>query len=106
MGEDYILMARAKGLRERDVLYRHVLRNAVLPVMTVFAISLGFVLSGAVITETIFGWPGLGYWTYMAIITQDFPLEQAIFFVISLMVVLANLIADLLYGFLDPRIRR
>ncbi len=106
MGEDYILMARAKGLRERDVLYRHVLRNAVLPVMTVFAISLGFVLSGAVITETIFGWPGLGYWTYMAIITQDFPLEQAIFFVISLMVVLANLIADLLYGLLDPRIRR
>ncbi|MGC8613448.1 MAG: ABC transporter permease [Conexivisphaera sp.] len=106
MNEDYVLMARAKGLRERDVLYRHVLRNAVIPVMTVFAISMGFVLSGAVITETIFGWPGLGYWTYMAIITQDFPLEQAIFFIISLMVVLANLVADLLYGFLDPRIRR
>ena len=106
MNEDYVLMARAKGLRERNVLYKHVLRNAVIPVMTVFAISLGFVLSGAVITETVFGWPGLGYWTYMAILTQDFPLEQAIFFIISLMVVLANLAADLLYGFLDPRIRR
>ena len=106
MSEDYVLMARAKGLRERDVLYKHVLRNAVIPVMTVFAISMGFVLSGAVITETIFGWPGLGYWTYIAILTQDFPLEQAIFFIISLMVVLANLVADLLYGFLDPRIRR
>lgn len=106
LSEDYVLMARAKGLRERDVLYRHVMRNAVLPVMTVFAISLGFVLSGAVITETIFGWPGLGYWTYMAIVTQDFPLEQAVFFIISLMVVLANFVADILYGFLDPRIRR
>ncbi len=106
INEDFVTILRAKGLKNRTILYRHVLRNAILPTLTIFAISMGFVLSGAVITETIFGWPGLGYWTYMAIITQDFPLEQAIFFIISLMVVLANFIADISYGLLDPRIRR
>ncbi len=106
INEDFVTVLKAKGLKDRSILYKHVLRNAILPTLTIFAISMGFVLSGAVITETIFGWPGLGYWTYMAIVTQDFPLEQAIFFIISLMVVLANFIADISYGLLDPRIRR
>ena len=106
INEDFVTILKAKGLKERTILYKHLLRNAILPTLTIFAISMGFVLSGAVITETIFGWPGLGYWTYMAIITEDFPLEQAIFFIISLMVVLANFIADISYGLLDPRIRR
>ena len=105
MSEDYIMMARAKGLSNSTILYKHALRNAILPIITLFALSMGFILSGAVITETIFSWPGLGYWTFVAIETLDFPLEQAIFFVISIMVVAANFIADLLYGFLDPRIR-
>ncbi|MGC8601459.1 MAG: ABC transporter permease [Thermoprotei archaeon] len=105
MSEDYIMMARAKGLPNSTILYKHALRNAILPIITLFALSMGFILSGAVITETIFSWPGLGYWTFVAIETLDFPLEQAIFFVISIMVVAANFIADLLYGFLDPRIR-
>jgi len=105
ISEDYITMAKAKGLPNSTILYKHALRNAILPIITIFAISMGFILSGAVITETIFSWPGLGYWTFVAIETLDFPLEQAIFFVISVMVVAANFIADLLYGFLDPRIR-
>jgi peptide/nickel transport system permease protein len=103
--EDYILMARAKGLKTRKILFKHVQKNSILPILTVFAISLGFVLSGAIITETIFGWPGLGYWSFVAIDTLDFPFEQAFFFIISLMVVVANFIADILYGIVDPRVR-
>ncbi|MGC8673787.1 MAG: ABC transporter permease [Thermoprotei archaeon] len=105
LSEDYIMMAKAKGLSNNTILYKHALRNAILPIITIFAISMGFILSGAIITETIFTWPGLGYWSYAAIENLDFPFEQAIFFIISLMVVLANFIADLMYGFLDPRIR-
>jgi peptide/nickel transport system permease protein len=103
--EDYILMERAKGLKDRAILYKHVLRNAILPQVTQFAISIAFILSGAIITETIFGWPGLGYWSYQAITSLDFPLEQGLFFVIAVMVVLANFVADLMYGLFDPRIR-
>lgn len=103
--EDYILMAKAKGLSTRKILFKHVQKNSILPLLTVFAISLGFVLSGAIITETIFGWPGLGYWSFVAIDTLDFPFEQAFFFIISVMVVVANFIADILYGVFDPRIR-
>ena len=104
VAEDYILMARAKGLPERTVLYKHALRNAVLPIVTAFAISIGFILSGAIITETVFGWPGLGLAIYLGILSLDFPLEQAIFFVISLMVLIAVFLADLIYGVLDPRV--
>ena len=104
MSEDYILMARAKGLPERSVLYKHAFRNAVLPVATAFALSLGFILSGAVITETVFDWPGLGQAIYAGIISTDFPLEQAMFFIISVMVLIAVFLVDITYGFLDPRV--
>ncbi len=104
MAEDYILMARAKGLPERTVLYKHAYRNAVLPIATAFALSLGFILSGAVITETVFGWPGLGQAIYLGVISTDFPLEQAMFFIISLMVLVAVFLVDITYGFLDPRV--
>lgn len=103
--EDYIFMARAKGLKERVILYKHILRNAILPQVTNFALSIAFILSGAIITETIFGWPGLGYWSYQAVVSLDYPLEQGLFFVIAVMVVVANFTADILYGFFDPRIR-
>jgi len=103
--EDYILMARAKGLSQRAILFKHVLRNAILPQVTQFAISIAFILSGAIITETIFGWPGLGYWSFQGIEALDFPLEQGLFFVIAVMVVVANFGADVLYGFFYPRIR-
>ncbi|MGP8124547.1 MAG: ABC transporter permease subunit, partial [Nitrososphaerales archaeon] len=89
---------------ERTVLYKHALRNAVLPIVTAFAISIGFILSGAIITETVFGWPGLGLAIYQGVLSLDFPLEQAIFFVISLMVLVAVFAADMIYGVLDPRV--
>jgi len=105
VSEDYILMARAKGVPERTVMFKHAFRNAVLPIFTAFAISIGFILSGAVITETVFTFPGLGLYLYNGILTNDYPLEQAMFFIISLMVLLCVFIADITYGFLDPRVR-
>jgi len=104
MAEDYVLMARAKGVPERGVLYRHALRNAILPIATAFALSIGFILSGAIITETVFGWPGLGQAIYIGVTQIDFPLEQAMFFIISVMVLIAIFVADIMYGFLDPRV--
>jgi peptide/nickel transport system permease protein len=104
MAEDYVLMARAKGVPERTVLYKHALRNAVLPIATAFALSIVFILSGAVITETVFQWPGLGEAIYIGVTHIDFPLEQAMFFIISVMVLIAIFMADVMYGFLDPRV--
>ena len=104
MAEDYVLMARAKGVPERTVLFHHAFRNAVLPIVTAFAISVGFILSGAIITETVFGWPGLGSALYEAIRTVNFPLEQAMFYVITLMVLVCLFIADISLGVLDPRV--
>jgi peptide/nickel transport system permease protein len=103
--EDYITLARAKGIDERNVLYKHALRNAMLPMVTVIALAFGFTLSGALLTETVFSWYGLGRYIWDAITRQDFPALQGIFFIISVMVVAANLIADVVYGFLDPRIK-
>jgi len=103
--EDYILTARAKGLKERTVLFKHALKNASLPLITNVALSFGFMLSGAIITEQVFTYPGLGYWLWQAIGYADYPVLQAMFFVIALCVIIANLISDLLYGVIDPRIR-
>ncbi len=102
--EDYIMMARAKGLSERTVLYRHAFRNALLPLITTIAIAFGFILSGAVITETVFSFTGLGYWSIVYIVANDYPVLQGLFFIIAIMVVAANFIADIAYGFLDPRV--
>ena len=104
ISEDYVLMARAKGLPERTVLYKHAFRNAVLPIVTSFAIAMGFIMAGAVITETVFGWPGLGLAIYDGVVGVDFPLEQALFFIITLMVLFSVFAADIVYGFLDPRV--
>ena len=106
LGEDYIIMARAKGVPERTVLYKHAFRNAILPIVTAFALSIGFILSGAIITETVFLWPGLGHATFQAVLGFNFPFAQAIFYLISIMVLVSLLIADIAYGFLDPRISR
>jgi peptide/nickel transport system permease protein len=103
--EDYITLARAKGVDERTVLYKHALRNAMLPMVTVIALAFGFTLSGALLTETVFSWYGLGRYIWDAIVRQDFPALQGIFFIISVMVVAANLLADIVYGFLDPRVK-
>lgn len=103
--EDYIVTARAKGLPERTVLYKHAARNALLPVVTQVALTFGFVLSGAVLTETVFTWNGLGTYIFHAVVQLDYPVLQAVFFLIAITVVVANFIADVVYGFLDPRIR-
>ena len=105
MGEDYLTVARAKGLRDVQVRNRHAVPNALLPVVTLTAINLGFVLSGAIAVETLFSWPGLGKATADAIRGPDLPMLQGLFLVFSAAVILFNLIADLVYVALDPRVR-
>jgi len=105
LSEDHIVTARAKGLKERTVLFKHALKNASLPLITSVALTLGFILSGAIITEQVFTYPGLGQWTWQAIAFNDYPALQAIFYIIALCVIAANFIADTLYGVVDPRIK-
>ncbi len=104
--EDFVQTARAKGVPERLVRKRHVVPNAFLPTFTLIFLSFGFVLGGAIVIETVFSWPGLGYLTYNAIRTLDYPVIQAVFLIASAAVIVANLIADLTYGYLDPRIKQ
>jgi ABC-type dipeptide/oligopeptide/nickel transport system permease component len=105
LSQDYIRTARSKGLAERPVLYVHGLRNALLPVVTLIGLDLGFILGGTVVVETIFAWPGMGRMIIQAINTKDLPLVQACVIVLALIFVAINLIVDLLYKYLDPRVR-
>lgn len=105
LSEDYILTARAKGLSERAVLFKHAFKNASLPIITSSALAFGTILSGAIITETIFNWQGLGLWLYSSIFYKDFPVLQAMFYLIALSVIAANFVSDIIYGIVDPRIR-
>jgi len=105
MREDYLTLARAKGLRDVVVRDRHAVPNALLPVVTLVAINFGFVLSGAIAVETIYSWPGLGLLSYEALRGPDLPLLQGLFVVFSAAVIFFNLVADLLYAYLDPRVR-
>jgi peptide/nickel transport system permease protein len=106
LGEEFIRTARAKGLREPVVLFRHVLRNALCPVATVLALRLGFAFGGTVVIETVFSYPGLGRLIFEAVSGRDYPVMQAAFLLFTVAVLLANLLADLLYPLLDPRTRR
>jgi peptide/nickel transport system permease protein len=103
--EDFVMTARAKGVREKLVRKNHAVPNALLPTMTVTILSLGYVLSGAIVIETIFSWPGLGRLTYEAIQNQDFALLEGLFLVFSAAVIISNLVADLLYSYFDPRVK-
>ena len=105
MREDYVMAARAKGLPEKHVRDRHVARNALLPVVTSFVFSLAFAVDGSVITESIFSWPGMGQTLVSASISEDLPLAVGAFVFVGVFVLLAHLVADVLYAFLDPRIR-
>jgi peptide/nickel transport system permease protein len=105
MGEEYVTTARAKGLRERQILWRHTVPNALLPTITLTFLSLGFIFAGAITVEYVFSWPGLGLLTVDAINDQDFPMLQGLFLLFSGAVIVANLIADLLYAYIDPRVR-
>jgi peptide/nickel transport system permease protein len=105
INQDYIRTARAKGLSERSVIYKHALRNALIPVITVLSLSLGALLSGAILTENVFMWPGMGTLVYQAISNRDYPLVMAGTMVLALSMLAANLFADIAYAFADPRIR-
>ncbi len=106
MGQDYIRTARAKGLPERTVVYRHALRNALNPVLTVVGLQFGSLLAGAIVTETIFGWPGLGRLTLTAISNRDYPVVQGCILAVGLTYVGINLLTDAAYALADPRLRR
>ena len=101
---DYVRTARAKGLQERRVILKHALKNAALPVVTLIGLQFGLLLGGAIVCEMIFAWPGVGRLLIFAINNRDFPLVEAAVFVIAMVFVVANLLVDLCYGWLDPRI--
>jgi ABC-type dipeptide/oligopeptide/nickel transport system permease component len=103
--EDFVRTARAKGVAERSVLYKHTLRNALIPVVTVLGLQLGQMLGGAVLTETVFAWPGVGRLTVFAIFNRDFVLMQGLVLVLAMVYVFVNLLVDLSYGLIDPRVR-
>ena len=105
LGQDYIRTARAKGLSERAVVYRHALRNALIPVITLIGLQFGALLAGAIVTETIFSWPGIGRLTVSAISNRDYPLLQGCILAVGLTYVLVNLLTDVLYMVVNPRIR-
>jgi peptide/nickel transport system permease protein len=105
LGQDYVRTARAKGLAERRVVVRHALKNALVPIVTVIGVQAGYLLGGAVLTETVFAWPGVGTLMVQGILARDIPLVQGCVLVVALTFVLVNLSVDLLYAWLDPRIR-
>lgn len=104
--EDFVTVAQAKGLSERRVMFAYAARNAILPNISGFALSLGFIVGGTLVTEIVFSYPGVGYALFQAIGAKDYPLMQGIFLIITLSVLVANMIADLVYVFLDPRTRQ
>ena len=103
--EDYILTAKALGLSNRTILFHNVLRNAMLPLSTIILMRLGFIIGGAVTTETVFTWPGVGLLIYNAVMQEDYPVLQGAFLIITISAVLANFLAEVIYGYLDPRVR-
>jgi peptide/nickel transport system permease protein len=105
LGQDYVRTAWAKGLRQSTVVLKHALRNAMLPIITVAGLQIGRLLAGAILTETIFSWPGIGRWVYEAILARDYPIVQGVTLFIAALVVIVNLLVDISYAFLDPRIR-
>jgi peptide/nickel transport system permease protein len=105
LGQDYVRAARAKGLSQNKVVLKHAFRNALLPVVTIVGLQLGSILGGAVLTETIFGLSGVGRSVVESIFSRDFPVLQGFVIVIAAIYVLSNLLVDLSYGFLDPRVR-
>jgi ABC-type dipeptide/oligopeptide/nickel transport system permease component len=105
MGEDFVRLARAKGLKESRVVFRHVLPNALIPVVTVIGLQFGYMLGGSIIIETVFAWPGIGQLLEQAIGWRDYPLVMAIAVFTSLAVLAINLLTDVAYAVIDPRIR-
>jgi len=105
LGQDYITSARAKGITESAILRRHALRNAILPVVTITGINLAFAVAGVIEAETVFRWPGIGRLLYDSVMSRDYPVLQGLFLIFAVAIVLANLVVDLIYGYIDPRIK-
>jgi len=105
LGEDYVRTARAKGLPPRRVIGQHALRNALIPVITTIGLQVGVLLTGAILTETIFSWPGIGKWMVDSVFRRDYPVVQGGLMLIALLIMAVNLIVDVLYGLVNPRIR-
>ncbi len=105
LSQDYIRTARAKGISEFKVIRKHALSNALIPIVTVIGIQLGYLMGGAVLTETVFAWPGIGKYTVEAIMKSDFPIIQGVVLLVAFIFVMMNLIVDIIYAFLDPRIK-
>jgi peptide/nickel transport system permease protein len=106
LGQDYIRTARSKGVRERSVLLKHAVRNALLPVSTVVFLNLGFLVGGATVIETVFSYPGVGTLLYQAVLNRDYPVLQGTFLILTISVIVANMLSDAVYPLLDPRVRR
>jgi len=105
LSEDYILTAKAKGLNNFQILRDHALQNSILPIVTMAALNLGYTVGGAIQVETVFSWPGVGQMMYKAVMTRDYPMLQGTFLILAVSVILANLLADILYSVLDPRVK-
>lgn len=105
MESEYIKLARIKGLSEGVVIWKHCLRNALIPILTLWGVFVGNLITGAIVTETVFAWPGVGRLTYEAVIYRDFPLLQAVIILKSILILSINLVVDILYAYVDPRIR-
>ena len=106
LGDDYVTFAQANGLRNRTVILKYAARNALLPNLTSFGMVLGGVVGGSLLVEQVFNYPGVGQLLFLAVTNQDYPLMQALFLMITISVLVANFIVDMLYGVLDPRTRR
>ncbi|MEZ5865738.1 MAG: ABC transporter permease [Geminicoccaceae bacterium] len=106
LGQDYVRVGRAKGLKERTIIIRHALPNALIPVVTLGGLAYAVLLSGTVLTETIFSWPGLGRYTFRSAVSLDFPAIMGITFLVAVVYLVINLIVDLSYALLDPRVVR
>ena len=105
LGEDYIVTARAKGLSEGDIMRRHALKNALLPISTMIALIVGFMVMGTILVETVFAYPGVGRLLYEAVLVRDYPLLQGAFLIITMIIIAANFVADMIYVYLDPRVK-
>ena len=106
LGDDYVMFAEANGLKSHTVALRYAARNAILPNLTSFGLALGGVVGGSLLVESVFGYPGIGYLLLKAVTNQDYPLMQALFLMITVSVLVANFLVDILYGVLDPRTRK
>ena len=105
LDQDYIISARAKGVKESTILRRHALRNAILPVVTITGVHVAWAIAGVIQAETVFGWPGVGRLMYSSVMSRDYPVLQGLFLLFGVVLVLANLVVDLIYGYIDPRIK-